>query len=396
MPKCCSVYRCKGTSEITPDRSFHHFPRDSKLRTAWINRIRRVNFNPTEYSYVCSYHFTDEDFKQPNKDSPAKFRKCTLKPGSIPAWNLHGEENDERIPKRNSHTSTKARCKLELEAHNISDGDDNQQNEQQNVQNVAVELCQSRNNDTSADKVSEMVQKEMDTDITHTILELKDVKAKLHEAKHENQQLEEKLFRYKNLKENLIKSYTGLEASVFETVFQMIKRFFPLRYWSGKPVTSISVEDELLIFLMKLRLDLPYFDLGARYSVSVTTIQNIFLTYLHAFHEIFVVGCMSKLPSLEKNQSCLPESFANIANCRVIIDCTEFRIEAPRKDLEAAAQAFSNYKHYLSAKYLIGVAPNGAITFVSQGFPGSTSDKVVTDQSGIISHLKVGRVIILG
>ena len=40
-------------------------------------------------------------------------------------------------------------------------------------------------------------------------------------------------------------------------------------------------------------------------------------------------------------------------------------------------------------KYLVGVAPNGVITFVSQGFPGSTSDKMVTAQSGIISHLMV-------
>jgi hypothetical protein len=89
----------------------------------------------------------------------------------------------------------------------------------------------------------------------------------------------------------------------------MIKRFSPLKYWTGKTVISISVEDEILIFLMKLRLDLPYFDLGSRYSVSITTIQNIFLTYLHAFHEIFFVGCMNQIPSLEKNKASLPESF---------------------------------------------------------------------------------------
>ena len=57
--------------------------------------------------------------------------------------------------------------------------------------------------------------------------------------------------------------------------------------------------------------------------------------------------------------------------------------------MEAAATSYSNYKHRLTAKYLIGVAPNGSITFVSDGYPGSTSDKVVTDQSHIISNLKV-------
>ena len=91
---------------------------------------------------------------------------------------------------------------------------------------------------------------------------------------------------------------------------------------------------------MKLRLDLPYFDLATRYSVSITTIQNIFLTYLHACYEI---DCMCKIPSLEKNKASLPDSFGGVANRR-------FQIETPRKYLEAAGQAFSNYKHYLSAE----------------------------------------------
>eukprot|EP00795_Rhopilema_esculentum_P011718 gene11718-86_t len=86
----------------------------------------------------------------------------------------------------------------------------------------------------------------------------------------------------------------------------------------------------------------------------------------------------------------MPESFGDFTNCRVIIDCTEFQIADPRKDLSAASATYSNYKHFLSVKYLIGVAPNGEITFVSRGFPGSTSDKSITDEPGIISHLKVG------
>ena len=155
---------------------------------------------------------------------------------------------------------------------------------------------------------------------------------------------------------------------------------------SEKPLKFAGLPNHVRV---SINYDLPYFDLGSRYSVSITTIQNIFLTYLHAFHEIFFVGCMNKIPSLEKNKASLPESFGDIANCRVIIDCTEFRIESPRKDQNAAALTFSNYKHYLSSKFLIGVAPNGTITFVSKGFPGSTSDKIITDESKIISLLKM-------
>ena len=89
---------------------------------------------------------------------------------------------------------------------------------------------------------------------------------------------------------------------------------------------------------------------------------------------------MDSVPSLEKNKCSMPNSFRDLSNCRIIIDCTESQSETSRKDLNAAATSYSNYKSRLTAKYLIGFFPNGAITFVSEGYPRSTSDKVVTEQ----------------
>ena len=99
----------------------------------------------------------------------------------------------------------------------------------------------------------------------------------------------------------------------------------------------------------------------------------------------FFVGGMDTIPTLEKNKCSMPNSFGDISNCRIILDCTEFFIETPRKDLDAASCSFNNYKHQLTAKYLVGVAPNGAITFVSNVYPGSTSDKMVTHHNSVIS-----------
>ena len=70
----------------------------------------------------------------------------------------------------------------------------------------------------------------------------------------------------------------------------------------------------------------------------------------------------------------MPNSFKELSNCRIIIDFAEFLVETPRMDLEAAAASYSNCKSRLATKYLIAVAPNVSITFVSEGFPGSTSD----------------------
>ena len=82
----------------------------------------------------------------------------------------------------------------------------------------------------------------------------------------------------------------------------------------------------------------------------------------------------------------MPDSLGDFSNCRIIIDCTEFAIEKPRTDLNTAGLLYSNYKHKLTVKYLIGVAPNGSITFISDGYLGCVSDKMVTDDSGIVNH----------
>ncbi len=50
-------------------------------------------------------------------------------------------------------------------------------------------------------------------------------------------------------------------------------------------------------------------------------------------------------------------------------------------------RSFSNYKSHSTFKALIGMAPHGAITFVSGLYAGSISDRELFKQSGIIDVL---------
>ena len=88
MPKVCVVPHCGVTTQNTRDRSFHQFPQDSSLRNAWMKRINRQNFQPNKSSAVCSHHFGEEHYRRPNSETPAQFRKATLKLGSLPTYNL--------------------------------------------------------------------------------------------------------------------------------------------------------------------------------------------------------------------------------------------------------------------------------------------------------------------
>ena len=77
----------------------------------------------------------------------------------------------------------------------------------------------------------------------------------------------------------------------------------------------------------------------------------------------------------------------------VIIDCFEVFIDRPT-NLMARAQTFSNYKHHNTAKILIGITPQGTISFVSEAWGGRTSDKFQAENCGILKNLLPGDLIL--
>jgi len=78
---------------------------------------------------------------------------------------------------------------------------------------------------------------------------------------------------------------------------------------------------------------------------------------------------------------------------RCTVDCTEIFIQCPRH-LELQALTWSDYKKHNTAKYLIAIAPNGMISFVSRGWGGRTSDKHIVKESGFLNLVDPGDVIL--
>lgn len=58
-------------------------------------------------------------------------------------------------------------------------------------------------------------------------------------------------------------------------------------------------------------------------------------------------------------------------------------------DLDAWAQTWCNYKHYNTVKFLIGLAPQGVITYISKGWRGRVSDVHLTENSGLLDNLNL-------
>ena len=184
---------------------------------------------------------------------------------------------------------------------------------------------------------------------------------------------------------------TGLpSAEIFELLSDLLNRF-KLKYYSTWRVANVHYHNQLLLTLMKLKLNSPFLDLGHRFGISRTTASNIFHTYLNALYEILSQKLIL-MPSRFKNQACLPQSFDGFNNCRVVLDCTEVPIEIPKNMFEQNV-TYSSYKGRNTFKALVGVAPNGTITFISNLYPGSVSDKEIVIQSKVLEKLVPGDMV---
>lgn len=141
---------------------------------------------------------------------------------------------------------------------------------------------------------------------------------------------------------------------------------------------------------MRLRLNLQLQDLAYRFNVSTSTVSRIWLKIITILHER--LEFLIDWPERDILQSTMPMSFRKAFGCKVavILDCFEVFIEKPT-NLLARAQTWSNYKHHNTIKFLIGIAPQGYVTYISNAWGGRASDKQITEECGILKKTTAWR-----
>lgn len=166
-----------------------------------------------------------------------------------------------------------------------------------------------------------------------------------------------------------------------------------LTYW-GSSDNRISYRwrkkldplNQLFPTLVKLRLNLWVKDLACRFGISTWLVPKYKTTWIcFLYHHLKEIDWM---PTVQQVRATLPVDFKQkYPTTYAIIDASEVFLETP-SDLQMQSSTWSSYKHHNTAKFLVGCAPNGSISYVSPLYVGSISDVELTRISGFVDTLK--------
>lgn len=211
---------------------------------------------------------------------------------------------------------------------------------------------------------------------------------RLYAARIEKEELE---FSENSLRscERKVTFYTGMaNFAVLLAVFKFLESAVP-----HSINNRLSKFQEFILFMMKIKVNLFNADLAFRFNISEATVSRIFDKWLH------VAYCRLKSqitwPGREELQRTMPQAFFDSFGTKVavIIDCFEIKIERP-SSLLSRSETWSTYKGSNTAKFLIAIAPQGVVTYISEGWGGRVSDKHITEHCGLLDNLVPGDVVL--
>lgn len=408
MPSYCAVFGCKNNSKY-PERyvvknhvtflRFHSC--NHKYFDVWTQRINRKGFKVTRSTKVCSNHF---QYAQPFPCNPH------------PSLYLKGYNHLVDTPKRRPPTPQnfddapvpKKRRKEKKPTHRSLGVQVRPEDFNGSVCHDHIYTYAPQTVTFSSDYVRHLEER-----IEQQGGQLEQVNTQLKDHQEEKRQYVKSKPKMTWLdiahSDSLAKLYTGLPSyAVLQWLLCKLETGMRNLYycqgntsaedtlWHIKNSTksgtkrSQPVQDELLMVLMKLRLNCSEEDLAFRFGVSTSTVSEVLATLIPFLSK--ELGSYVCWPTRDEVLKYYPQCFKiydGVVRC--IIDCTEIHVHRPSLE-ESNLAVYSQYKSNPTIKFLIGIAPSGAISFVSKPIGGSASNKQIVKMTNIVELFSEGDI----
>ena len=395
MVNCCSVFGCSNRSDREKDHSFHRLPKiithldeqtkeySTERRSKWLSNIRRADLDGKKFVWVCSDHFV-------TGKPAALFQKSH--PDWAPTLRLgHSnvkEETSSRWERRKERSGKRTASQLEGLVQPTAVAN---QNSLGNTEPTTfVELKNFPDEVNSSTFTSIEIQTEL------SMGDIDNIEQKLAAIENENKNLKEKILSLIPI--DISRLERDKEMVLFLTGMPNYLLLMSLFSFLSESVSNthrncLTAFQEFLLAMMRLRLNLPFQDLAYRFNISKSTASRIFDKWIDLMAT--ALKFLIKWPDREELQRTMPTDFVQVYGHKVavIIDCFEVFIERPG-DLLARASTWSNYKHHNTVKFLIGICPQGVISFISKAWGGRTSDKYLTENCQILNRLLPGDIVL--
>ena len=432
----CCVPLCnqKGTTGPNGEKvGFFSIPTDTSLRAQWLHAIRRdtgKHFTITDSTKVCSLHFKNEHLKKSlgigrlsyvDGAVPSVFEWKRSSPRKRPPPTPRGNSASIQNKKQNKRKAGSARTSLDMSAvagpssESLSIDATDSLNEFSLESNSEAESSKTvtTDNQLSYDdlrkKLAKMEQLLEESRTKNAKLEAEVEKVRTHAFKISEKcaNLEKRIFTVDNFtSDEDITFYTGFPSyDVFMATYNYLnpgQNGENIRFWRsvsndvdpeyyerepelgvgpGRPRT-LNAKEEFFLVMCRLRQGFPERHLGHLFDISQSTVSRIVISWVNFMYSRF--GQLNIWPSRKVVNDNMPQDFkGKYPNTRAIIDCTEIKCQMP-SSLLLNSELFSSYKNHTTLKGLIAISPAGHISFISQLYTGSISDREITERSGFL------------
>ncbi|XP_013880836.1 uncharacterized protein LOC106529864 [Austrofundulus limnaeus] len=372
MPMVCAVYGCSNRSNREKGKGFYRVPKiavhkgekcrklTEKRRKMWISNLHLQSGGAeSANARVCSDHFL--------KGCPSSLFDVESVDWA-PTVNLGYQRNK---PKSEAPVQREQSTKLKEDQQRWSEGAEAMSDLQQTGCGVAG--CQTGLTVEDIDKMEDVLRQNT-TELTN--LRTKALDTQFNRESFEND-------------DNKAKFYTGLPNSL--VLLQTFELCEP--YITCGPMFVLSKFQQFVLVLLRLRLNLSLTDLAFRFSISLPTASRVWHKIIDILYNR--LGFLIEWPERHVLHTTMPMAFQQAfgSKAAVIVDRFEVFVQGP-SNLQAQAQTWSNYKHQHAVKFLIGVAPQGCVTYVSCAWRGGVSDEQITIESGLLKNLLPGDIVL--